>query len=278
MRRSRIAAVLLPATLLSSGGTLARTPPVQAPLETLLPWAPGEGAWELSFSTRWSDDARPAFFTASRRDARAHLEGPAVDLSYGVGRSGEVRLRAGAQAIWPAEADPAWGPSDTRLSFSQQLARGRVAASAGFEVKLPNASRDDLLGTDETDVALIAAAGGLGPGGGWGWAAHAGLLLAGNPRPEGGQDDLLAFGAALWRSAGTGGGRRVTLMGEVAGTAASRFGNDARRARAGLIWSGRLPIHVVAGRGLTSASEDWSVQAGVTVLGPRGAAHPEPSP
>jgi hypothetical protein len=93
------------------------------------------------------------------------------------------------------------GPGDLELGASLRLpvaeaarraarAAGRrgPAVGLGWRVKLPNAADEGELGSDETDVALLASAGAdLGPLRGW---VGGGLAILGDPLMLAAQDDI----------------------------------------------------------------------------------------
>ena len=101
-----------------------------------------------------------------------------------------MRLRMeGLAARWPDERR-SFGPGDLRLGTSARIlpALGpRPALWLDWEVKLPNASTEDGLGTDETDVAAMALARWAGDAGTI--TAGAGLVILGDPLRYSAQDD-----------------------------------------------------------------------------------------
>jgi hypothetical protein len=239
----------------------------QAPFRTLLPWCLDAGRWEIAAGLSYESGARPPFHTGDDALERRAWHASLVDVAYGVGPGAEVRVQTGLQGFEQDDGASAWGIEDAVLSFAHQVARRRVAVAWGFGVKLPNASDADLLGTDETDVRLSAAAGWRSARGGW--AAEAGLGILGNPLEDATQDDVLVFGAAGWLALGAPaapGPPPLLATFEAAGQAASRFGNDVARLSAGLTWmSVRFPVSVVVSRGLTDESEDWGVNLRATI-------------
>jgi hypothetical protein len=251
-------------------------PPLQAPFETRLPWCLDAGQWEVAGGVSYQKGAHPPFPTDDSDPERDAWHASLVDVAYGVGRGAEVRVQWGVQGFDPEEGDSTWGIEDVRLSFAHQISFRKVAAAIGFAVKLPNASDEDRLGTDETDVFLTGSAGGRGER--WGWAAEAGLGILGHPRTDATQDDVLVFGAAGWRRFGgdrsaagpdpSGEGAWLATF-ELSGQAGSRFGNDVQRLSAGVtLPSVRFPLSLIASRGLTSESEEWGIAARVTFVRP----------
>jgi hypothetical protein len=244
---------------------LALAEPLQAPFRTTLPWSLRPGGWEIAAGVSREAESRPAFFTDEpdfRRDLwRAGL----VDVTWGAGPRSEVRIEAGWQRFHEEGGRTASGIEDVRLSFTHQLPVEPIATALRCTVKLPNASDAKRLGTDQTDVFLSVAAGWRNPT--WGAVAEAGLGILGNPRALATQDDVAMLGLAGWRFLGS--DRPLALLSlEASGLAASRFGNDVRRATAGLTLLGRIPVTLLASRGLTQVSERWSVGVRVTLAHP----------
>jgi hypothetical protein len=239
--------------------------PLQAPFRTTLPWSLREGSWEIVAGASREAEARPPFFTDVPEFRRDIWRASPVDISYGVGPRSEVQVQAGWQRVREDGRTSASGIDDVRLSFTWQLPVRPLGAALRCVVKLPNASDAKRLGTDETDVVLSAAAGWRGAT--WGVAGEAGFGILGSPRAVATQDDVAVLGLAGWRFVGR--ERPAALLSlEASGVAASRFGNDARRATGGLTLLGRFPITLLASRGLTKVSEAWSVGVRVTLAHP----------
>ncbi|MGH9870673.1 MAG: hypothetical protein ACREAA_21260 [Candidatus Polarisedimenticolia bacterium] len=244
--------------------------PLQAPFQTLLPWCLDRGQSEIIAGVAWARGTRPPFLTEEPglvRDPDWALD--LVDVSHGVGPGSEVRIQWGLQRFEQMDGETVSGVQDVRLWFAHQIPVAGLTGAFSFMVKLPNAPDDDLLGTDQTDVHLLGSVGWQSSV--WGWAGQAGLGLLGNPLPgdNTSQDDVLLFGVAAWRGFGAGdlNGPFILASLEVAGQAASRFGNDVREATAGLtLASLRFPITMTSSWGLTSVSEDWAVAVRVTVM------------
>jgi len=254
-----VAAGVLPAGAQTSGFM------PQRPLETRLPWSPGEGAFEIASGVSFRHDVSAPFTDGRRAFRRDMWRADVVDISAGTGRLGEVRLRFGLQRFSEDSGLDKTGIQDAVLDYSWQIPGGRrLAAAVGFGVKLPNAPEQDRLGTDSADVFLTGSAGGRGER--WGWAANAGLGILGHPARAGVQDDVLILGAAAWWRPPVSRGR-LSLFAEVSGQAQSRFGNDFREARAGTILEARkVRIDMYLIHGLTSESASWGGAAGITFL------------
>ena len=254
--------LLLSCLLMGSAGsmTLAASPPPQRPFQTQMPWSLERGRWEFAGGLLRRDGVAPPFFGEDRETYRGEYRLSLVDATLGLGGGGEVQVRFGLQRFHEEGGEVGSGIEDARVAFGYQLPVSRLDAAIRFEVKLPNAPNDRRLGTDETDIFLVGAVGRLRQR--WGWAGNAGFGILGDPVEAAVQDDVLLLGAAGWVALDKAG--RWTLLGEANGIAASRFGNDFRVARFGLRMGGKRPIDLSVRRGLTSESEDWGVEAGVT--------------
>lgn len=232
---------------------------------TLLP----AGRVEVTLAGRGRLGGRTPFDEAERDEWSA----PFLSIRAGLG------YRAEAQLSWEAlEADftgrmggTEYGTGDARLStkvrvFSEGglISRYTPATSLHFGLKLPNASRANGLGTDETDVfGLALFSKGFGPG--WRGIANLGIGILGNPGRRGGQDDVLLWSVAMvtppfrhWPD----GSARFYLESE--GVEAGRFGNERRRAVGGVrLIRGPWAFFFGGGAGLTSESEDVIARFGV---------------
>ena len=233
----------------------------QRPLQTSLPWPLERGEWELAAGLLRRDGVAPPFFGSEKETLRSEWRATLVDATLGLGGGGEVRLRFGMQRFHEEGGAVETGIDDARVSFQYQLPVARLATGVGFEVKLPNAPDDHRLGTDEADILLTGIVGHAAPR--WGWAGNLGFGIVGSPLAAGVQDDLLLFGLAGWL-APSGQAAVWTLLAEVNGVAASRFGSDFRFARAGARIGRRVPLDLSVRRGLTSESENWGLEAGLT--------------
>ncbi|MCK6524040.1 hypothetical protein L6R49_21745, partial [Myxococcota bacterium] len=121
-----------------------------------------------------------------------------LNARYSPAEAVEVRLRVeGLAAAWPDGAR-SYGPGDLRLGTSARILpqRGpRPSLWLDWEVKLPNASTERGLGTDETDVSAMGFARWAGAAGSV--TAGGGLVILGDPLRYSAQDDAaLAFVSA----------------------------------------------------------------------------------
>ena len=243
--------------------SFASEPPVQRPFDTLLPWSLERGQWEAGVGLVARHDVNPVFYASQPSTSRDEWRLSVLDAAVGLGSGGEARIEFGMQHFAEEGGLHKTGIEDARLTFSWQLPVERYGAAAHFVVKLPNAGNDERLGTDETDIFFLGSAGrSLAR---WGWAGQIGFGILGSPTDAGVQDDLILFGGAAWMPLGAPATTRVTLLGEISGYAGSRFGNDFRIARAGLRLFRRFPLDLSVRRGLTTESEDWGLEVGLTI-------------
>jgi hypothetical protein len=255
------------ALVCASSFALAEESPPRRPFETLSPWTLERGQWEGAAGVLYRKDAAAPFFSDRRRARRDEWRLSLVDVALGLGSSGEARLQFGLQRFAEQGGLEESGIQDVRLSFTYRLPPRRIDTALQLEVKLPNASGERRLGTDETDLFLMGGAGHRA--GRWGWAADLGLGILGSPSDAGVQDDVVVGGVSAWFTPSLAGpGSRWTLLGEVHAMAASRFGNDFRYARAGVRVGRRFPVDLSVRRGLTAASETWGAEAGITIRRP----------
>src|SRR5262249_54740438 len=188
----------MPAPSCLAPWVLLMSVPFQAPFQTVLPWSLSTGAWEVVTGVSWVHDERPPFFTDDPGAVRNAWHADLLDATYGVGPRTEVQVQAGLQGFHEESGVSTWGVEDARLSFTHQLPFERWGTALRFEVKLPNASNDERLGTDETDTLLLASTGQHGTF--WGWAGEAGRGMPWRPPEPAPQGGVLPLGAAGSRS------------------------------------------------------------------------------
>ena len=261
-------ATLLTILIVAARAAVAGQTPPQRPFETPLPWSLEGGRWEVATGLLYRSEVHPPFFGDQPETSREEWRLSLVDLTRGLGGGGEVRLRFGLQSFEEDGGTSESGIEDARIEVGYRLTDpGRTALALRLGVKLPNAPDDDRLGTDQTDVSLLASLGGAAER--WGWAGSAGLGILGHPLEPGVQDDVALLGAAGWYELVIG-GRSVPLIAEISGAAGSRFSNDHRLLRAGFRIDGSsLSVDLSVRRGLTSESERWGLEAGMTWTGGR---------
>jgi hypothetical protein len=202
------------------------------------------------------------------------------DLGFRIGAGGWAEIQASYATLYLDEqfsdggTHRQFGSGDMRLFTKVRLLREDdlwPALGLRFGTKLPNASREARLGTDDTDFgADVLASKDLGP-----LTAHAnlGLLLLGNSGPTigsgfraGGQDDVFSYAIAAVSpplGAAGAGATKLRLLGEVAGLTASHFDNDRAAARVGVqLARGPGTIYIGASAGLIAGSEDIGASTG----------------
>lgn len=236
-----------------------------APLSTQEARLVGTGELEVLLGFAY---ARDVGFPGFSRSAESLLSAPRLGFSVGLGK--RVEIQAGyelrrVEDVTGANDETSYGSGDATLATKVLVwneSSVRPAFGLRAETKLPNADDRKGLGTDETDFlfdALLSRD--FGP---VRLHGNAGLHILGNPRPEGGQDDLFAYSLALLgpslpvRRAGL----RPAL--ELRGLEGSRFGNDLLGGTLALRFEiGRTVVFTGVGVGFSGAAEDWSVSAGV---------------
>jgi hypothetical protein len=210
----------------------------------------------------------PNFLTGALRD---RWDGPELRVVYSP--AGNVELDVEWTARVGVRGDPDFGDvsdfGDVALRAKVRIAGppgGRDAVGLRFGVVLPQTSFGNGLGPNALRMAAqVLASKAVG-----GATVHlnAGLAIHDDPLRAHEQRDLFAYGAAVtWPVA------RVTLVGEVAGLAGRGSpGAEARsEARAGVrLGAGRVRGDVAVRRGLTEATGEWGITAGLswTLSGP----------
>lgn len=205
------------------------------------------------------------------------------EIAFRVGAGGWVEIQAAYELIYLNEStadgsDSKYGSGDARLYTKVRLLRERErwpGLGIRFGTKLPNANKDDRLGTDETDFGIEALASkDLGP-----VAAHVnlGILLLGNPGPvagapnrdSDGQDDLFTYSVALASrplGAESADAFSIRFLAEIAGYAGSRsnFDNDRTNLALGMqLRRGGFTLYSGASAGLVTANENYGLRLGV---------------
>jgi hypothetical protein len=279
--RIRCSAILAAAAFLSLAGVPARAASL-LPLRTETAAPLPSGILELAIGTSYFHNLRFPMFTPRGAIREQDLvSAPEMALRVGVGDW--VEIQASYELLYldernVEESHTEFGGGDARLFTKVRLFREgeRIPGFAlRFGTKLPNANKDDRLGTDETDFAIEALASkdfGI-------VATHLnlGILIAGNPGPEpgarnrnsDGQDDLFTYSVGLAsRPFGSSdpAGARVRLVAEVQGLAGSHrdFDNDRAAARfGGRLEFGALALYSGVSVGLESGSEDVGASAGL---------------
>ncbi|MCX8070829.1 MAG: hypothetical protein N3C12_00010 [Candidatus Binatia bacterium] len=269
-----VLAAWLPAVAVAQQASLA---PLNAYDAAILP----DGRAELTVSAAYARDERFPFFTAPgalRRQDRWAVP----QLGFRAGAADWVEIEAQYEAIYLDEQTTRgqtnwqYGSGDARLHTKVRVRAEDAtwpALAVRFGTKLPNANKDDRLGTDETDFDLLALV--SKEAGPLRLHTNLGILLLGNPGEllgrrfgPGGQDDLFVYALAvegpLWGREQSG-ASQFQLLAELSGLAGSRFGNDRTRAAAGMrVVHGPMAFFFGATAGLDTASENFGLRFGMS--------------
>jgi hypothetical protein len=140
--------------------------------------------------------------------------------------------------------------------------RHRLALGFALGAKLPNASNESGLGTDEADTFFAVLLGRSDRS--LEWRMNVGLAILGDPAKDASQEDLLTYAFAMRL------GRRHCFAWEVYGrTASSDDSRDLEEStlEAGYLYRGRrIQAELSLTAGLATGSGDWGASAGVSWL------------
>ena len=249
------------------------------PLATEDPVPIPSGITQVSLGLTYTRNGTFPFFTpADSLDYQNLLEVPQLAIRVGAGDWVEIlaiyELIYLDERMVNGDTTNNYGSGDARIFTKVRLLQeGQTlpAFSLRFGAKLPNANGEKHLGTDETDFAgEILASKQFGP---VNLLTNFGLVLMGVPPNASddtseGQDDLVSYSVAAvwpWQDHAESDRIRLALLGEVAGLAGSRFGNDRAAIRIGLQGTqGAGTIYLGISTGLISESEQIGVNAGFT--------------
>jgi hypothetical protein len=239
--------------------------------ETLPAWTAQVGLGASYFRNRRYPPFTPSGFVQEQ-----HLT-TVPELGFRVAAGDMVEIQASYEFInldeeTIAGKNDVYGGGDARLFTKVWILRERTwvpAMGLRFGVKLPNASVDDRLGTDETDFHITW----LGSKRFGEFAVHLnlGLAILGNPGfgsdESTGQDDLFTYAVGLVTptlGAATEDAVGVRGLLEVAGQTGSRFDNDGDAMRLGVQvpWKG-FTFYAGASAGLASAAEKYGFMGGL---------------
>lgn len=274
----RLALIIAALSLACGTGAAARS---LRPLETESAALLGSGETEIILGTSYFRNRRfPAFTAKGFLDSQDLITAPEIEVRIGAGDWVEIQLRYELLHLDETRSDgsehDAFGGGDAEIFTKVRFLReGEMipALGARFGVKLPNASREDRLGTDETDFDLaLLASKGFGP-----VTAHlnVGLQILGNPDDlEGqsptagsGQDDPFTFSIAAVSQpllAESTGGCEIRALLSVDGKEGSRFDNDGWSINGGLQGTiGDWTVYGGASGGLSGAPEDYGLRLGL---------------
>ncbi len=235
------------------------------------------GETELFLGFAYLDDDRFPPFTPKGALASHELYSlPRFGFRIGAGGWAEIQasyeLLLMDEELSSGRKDTHYGSGDARLFTKVQLLdrhTWRPDLAVRFGTKLPNANRENRLGTDDTDFFIEALASrAFGP-----VQAHAnlGIALLGNSGPAvegaqtwdaGGQDDLFT-----WLVAATGEPQtawELRPLVEIGGQAGSRFYNDRTTLRLGTQRAfGAIEVYGGMSVGLAGGAEDFGLMTGL---------------
>lgn len=250
--------------------------PLRTESAALLPSGTVEAVLGVSY---FNNERFPLFTPAGYIRNQDRVSVPEIALRIGAGDW--VEIQASYELINLDEStqdgsDSTYGSGDAQLHAKARVLReGEYRPGVGirFGTKLPNANKDDRLGTDEIDFGIEALASkDFGP-----FQSHVnlGLLLLDNPGPvpgapnrsSDGQDDLFTYSVALASrplGADTPEAFSLRFLAEVAGYAGSRFDNDRTSLALGMqLRRGGFTLYSGASVGLVTASENYGLRLGV---------------
>jgi hypothetical protein len=254
--------IALTTILLLPGARAEGYTPLDTETAALLP--PGEVRVEVGLAA--SEGAHRAL--VPEEDASS-LVLPRLGLRTGLGAWGEIRVLGDVWTVFDTPGDGTvhdagdwWVRTKVRIG----PASGRVSWAAQAGLKIPVASDDAGIGTDEADVELLGLFTAR-PGRGR-IDVNLGVDILGAPTRENFQQDLLRYGVAYWWRPGD----RLSIGGEIAGRSAGDGFPALVMLRAGLrrgygAW--RLDAAVAAG--VSDGAPDLEIRAGATYLFRRGA-------
>ncbi|MCK5306235.1 MAG: hypothetical protein KAJ66_03805 [Candidatus Omnitrophica bacterium] len=215
------------------------------------------GTLEVRIGVEYLENKKLAFDSGQKNRDEARL--PSLGMMLGAGKIVEIQTLF--DCLYVDETDSAYGAGDIRLSTKVQLRQedNYPAIGLNFSTKLPNASNEDRLGTDEFDffnsLLLSKHLGNT--------ACHLnlGMGILGNPHHNSNQDDVLYYNLGVLIPADD----TLNLALGISGQAFSNDNNDflclligAQGKRENWAWD------IGGGIGLTDESRDWSVTLGIT--------------
>jgi len=218
------------------------------------------GKAELRFGISYLSDSYLLF--QKQGTDRTQVSVPELGLNLGLGKRIEVEAVYELLLVDETGHDSNIGSGDLRLATKINLLKEDMRLPAvGIRVatKLPNASRSDGMGTDETDTFLDLLLSRNYPT--FGLHANLGLAILGDPNAN--QDDKLHYAFAVSYPLPT---HNLNLL---AGVEGFDLGTDSLNDRGALtagaqIQLGTSVIDLGASIGYRDRSEDWGMRAGLT--------------
>jgi hypothetical protein len=244
-----------------SGQTAVPDPIVTRPASTL-----GPGGWAFGLGFDYAADTVPQPLLGERKGDL--LRGPLLRFAYGLGERAEV------SAEWPSyqDFDPEAGDGQssvgdlhlwTRVAFRQKSETGPVLGLR-FGFKVPNASEEDGLGTDESDVygSFLLEAPLRGRDQAAAFLLNLGLGILGDPLESGEQVDVITYGVGLELPFGDGHSFLLEAAGYI-DDSSRRESGDTGEARAGFrLAAGPGTLDTALRAGFTDQSPDWGLHLG----------------
>jgi hypothetical protein len=253
-------APLVLALLVSAAPTTVPAPPPQALLPTLASPArtAPQGEVDLRAGVNWMNDTVPAPLLGGPEGDL--LQFPALQALFPLGAHADLEIScAGFQQFRPDEGDHTTEVGDPHL-WTRIVFRDSAEKSPGiglrFGIKVPSASDDTHLGTDEADVfgSLLLSQ----PLGRSFLHLNVGVAILGDPLATRSQKDLLSYALALESPVGD----KLRLFVEAAGLYSTSDGSrgEEGEARLGLSWATRRGAwEAVALAGYEPDSPDWGL-------------------
>ena len=283
MNVPRAAHFFLAPILLAAAVALSSTASAESllPLETEEAKPLPSGTVEMVAGMSYFRNLRfPEFTAAGAIHEQDLIRGPQIAFRIGAGDWAEIQASYEFVSIDEdtiAGHHDKYGGGDARLHTKVRLLREQgywPGLGVRFGTKLPNANKDDRLGTDEIDFDIEALVSkDFGP-----VSTHVnlGIALLGNPGPVlgdpnrsgDGQDDLFTYSVAVASRPFSLGADDLSLrvLAEAVGVAGSRgnFDNDRSAGRAGLqVAYGNFTVYAGGSFGFVTASEDYGFSSGL---------------
>jgi hypothetical protein len=219
------------------------------------------GDLEIRLGTEYFEDLNLAFDPSDNLD-RDVWNIPTLDILIGAGRVVEIQAYFDGIYVDEDGSGSEYGAGDLELFTKIQLRQEDDMPALGFRfgTKLPNASNEDRLGTDEFDfLASFLLSKHLGS-----LETHLnlGMGILGSPYQNSNQDDVLLYGAGFIIPTTD----KLNLALEFNGQACSDDNNDFSHIMAGFQYYLRQDtrLDVGASAGLSDESQDWSVKCGIS--------------
>jgi hypothetical protein len=220
------------------------------------------GKVDVGLGLEYFENRQLAFDTS--RVSREQTTIPAIGIAIGVAEHIEIQSDFDVFYLDEPGQDKTYDVGDLRLWTKLRIVDqtdSRPGLGIRFGTKLPNASNESRLGTDETDffaeLIIEKEIGAIET------RANLGMGILGNPNENNSQDDVVTYaGALLYPISET----SVTLFSEIFGTAASSEDNNYSSVRGGILieLTQDLELDLFGQAGITDESEDFAVGGGIS--------------